>query len=506
MTRFYYFILFPFVLSGFINPVWGQLWTTFSNPPAAYYTTGDSAALSWNFDTRLDTVLNGDSVFLLPPYFELCYNCPEAYASCTDDDVIAIRRDAFFPNERFVLSASSWIFGTRRFLLINSNVLHQSWLADTALNLQCELDTLYESSVLGTTDSIRVYRLSNNDSILIGKNTGLIRFPYLDNSGTYLQLAGIHDNQQGSYFMDAEALFNWEVGDAFYYEISEWGFGVGTRDKIRYDVLAKTVTADSFFYQVQASVRHEILQNIWVVSQSSEQYLAIRSFPRHTSLGDVWLNNNSVGIDNYVAPYFDPGEVMNSTKLFRALEFSYDDRNGFALLYEDGTWPISFEFLDSNYHYIKGWFFKKCTPIYWDGEVSAPYTQTSRAFLEGIGMVLQIDVMSDFSHYEILKGYRKNGVETGFLPLASDLLLSTEEFPASDVQVSFQSGFIYLEGIDAEQYPVQCEILDANGRRVHYKLLDSYGPMWDTASFPKGFYIIRGYLRDGTLVRGKIGL
>ncbi|MDT9121844.1 hypothetical protein RSW84_30785, partial [Escherichia coli] len=74
---------------------------------------------------------------------------------------------AFFPaNERLRVSGTNWVFGTRNFLLKNSNQLHTPWLADTALNLSCELDTIVQQFIFGNPDSVRIYRLSNNDSIL----------------------------------------------------------------------------------------------------------------------------------------------------------------------------------------------------------------------------------------------------------------------------------------------------------------------------------------------------
>ncbi len=60
--------------------------------------------------------------------------------------------------------------------------------------------------------------LSTNDTLILSKEFGIIRFPFAYNSPYFYQLVGINDLHLGTTVPMFEDIFNFEVGDMFEYE------------------------------------------------------------------------------------------------------------------------------------------------------------------------------------------------------------------------------------------------------------------------------------------------
>ena len=78
-----------------------------------------------------------------------------------------------------------------------------------------------EVSILGVLDSVKTIELTaTNDTIIISKNYGVIRYPDFENNGKYYQMVGYHEGQYsyGDYLPNFWRTYDFNVGDVFCYE------------------------------------------------------------------------------------------------------------------------------------------------------------------------------------------------------------------------------------------------------------------------------------------------
>lgn len=490
----------------------GQFWNTFSHPKATYYSLNQDTALVWNFKTDLDTLINGDSVFALPPYFEHCTNCPNP--NCPSTDTMAIKQDAFLANSVFRISNSDWIFGTRHVLLKNTNTLNTPWLADTAYNLSCELRTIRWENVLGNFDSIRVYQLSNGDSIRIGKKYGLLHFPYLDGSGNYLHIAGVRDDSLGHYFPSFENLIDWESGDVFYYEYDWTIYPCNGNGKIRYDILSQTTSPDSIFYQVLTSQSENSIcyytQQGNPTYHHENQYISTFRFAKKNIIGNVWYQNPEIHPDTYIDSiepnigYCD--QFATPDKLYRTQPFQFQNREGVLLQNLNYSGYSIQTLMDSTYLFDKTGFYFNCYPSnsYMQyAQNSEYYTLMTQA--AGIGIVKAAISYIDVGHSMELKGYQKNGIPTGNLPSTSSILSNEAHLTVSSPGYFYVSQRMLLAtGFLPEEFPIHLSLLDISGRAVFAKPFPENGTLELPGGLHAGIYILQQTSANGLTSAQKI--
>lgn len=509
------FIGLFFFLLVCITHIPAQDWNSLTNGRSTFYVLDQSDTLVWNYTARFDTVINGDSVFSLPPYYEICRSCDQYMGNGCGNilDTVYFKVPArFFPGKAVKKNTSGdWIFETSHFLLKNTNTFHLSWLADTTAGITCEVDTIIAMPVLGQQDSVRIYRLSSNDSILVGKYSGLISFPE-GTSGHQLQIAGHREDRRGKYLPSHREIYDWQPGDIFYYlEQHDNGWAQFPCDleieekKIRYDVLQDHSTTQQWIYEVLVTShsRTYCAQGTGNSSVSHAQHTVNMVFDKETAFGDVWWDSASHGIQAYwqmLQNWSDPYQVV------RSFPVSWHGINGIAQHNQSQVFFPEFrvDLTDTTYFLENHSNATAC--VNQDSLYRSLYEPLTGMWfsLEGIGdlwrdVALSFDIRFDRE----LKGYIKNGISYGVIPSFSELLaLEHEGF--KDIRVYSASENIYLEDVSENILPMELSLMDMSGKMVAKKQVFSHGIIFSTIGLSPGMYIVQGYSENRMLTPVKI--
>lgn len=506
--------LFIFLLAG-ITHISAQGWNSLTSGRTTFYVLNHSDTLVWNYTARFDTVINGDSVFSLPPYYEICRGCDQYLGNGCGNllDTAYFRVPArFFPGKTVIRNTSGdWVFGASHFLLKNTNTLHQSWLADTAAGITCEVDTMISMQVLGQQDSVRIYRLSNNDSVMVGKHTGLIALPSGE-PGHQLQIAGHREDRQGKYLPSHREIYDWQPGDIFYYLEKHYnGWAQFPCDleieekKIRYDVLQDNSTAQQWIYEVlmTSCTRTYCAHGTGNSSVSHAQHTVQVMFDKETAFGDVWWDSASHGIQAYwqmLQNGADPYQVA------RSFPVSWHGMNGIAQHNQSqGLYPeFRLDLADTTYFLENHSNATAC--INPDSLYHSLHDPRTGAWLslEGIGDLWRNVALSfDIGFDRELQGMIKNGNSYGVIPSFSELL-SVEMEELKNARIYSASGNIYLENVPEHAFPQELSLVDISGKTVAKKQVFSNGILFSTSGLPPGMYIVQGYSEKGTFSPVKI--
>ena len=102
-------------------------------------------------------------------------------------------------------------------LIKQQSLLNDSWTFDTGITATTV--SVGQAQILGVLDSIKTIVLSTNDTIIISKNYGVIRYPDFDNTLKYYELVGYHEgkNSYGEYAPNSWRAYDFNVGDVFFF-------------------------------------------------------------------------------------------------------------------------------------------------------------------------------------------------------------------------------------------------------------------------------------------------
>jgi hypothetical protein len=105
----------------------------------------------------------------------------------------------------------------KRYLIKTKAGIGESWVFDSLLQDTATITEKYSGILFGNNDSLKIIRLGSHDSIILSKNSGIIRFPVLDSVGQYVELVGIEGRDAGLVLPKFFDFFDFNPGDQFYY-------------------------------------------------------------------------------------------------------------------------------------------------------------------------------------------------------------------------------------------------------------------------------------------------
>lgn len=152
-------------------------------------------------------------------------------------------------------NASFYFKGPRSFLLKLNMPLNAWWLFDTAHSVQAKIIGSNIQIILSVPDSVRTVLLSTNDTIIVSKDHGIIKFPKPGSPGQSYSLAGIEGLGLGYSLPKFTNFFSFNAGDVFQYETINDNYtsfppyfdrGVEKRT-----ILSKQIIGDTLRYQVR---------------------------------------------------------------------------------------------------------------------------------------------------------------------------------------------------------------------------------------------------------------
>lgn len=344
----------------------------------------------------------------------------------------------------------------------------------------------YENEVMNEIDSIKIIQLSNNDTIWLSKNHGIVKF---QEWGHNYELKGIEGRDIGELVPNFWDFYNFEIGDVFQYE-------------------HKDITYDGSLFQWNVTTKYEILSK--KIDSTKYVYEVFRvSNTSYTTNSGTFPTSSGQGVDTLTFELSDPNYY---TELYNRTLVQYDEyalcsgeiRN-FIGIYKDSTdnkivkktgnpFPYNPDRYTS-YQFIN--YFEPVPELLSDTLV----TETCAAnfyyeFKEGVGLIYSS--LSDFEYGKSSKlvGYIK-GIDTvGIISHDADILISTEEIVEDFSLVNIfpnpsRSGKFEISFNSTEKFNL--DIFDINGRKIHSspKAIINNNTSINLNNYPSGIYILR---------------
>ena len=104
--------------------------------------------------------------------------------------------------------------------------------------------------IFGNIDSVKIIRLTSNDSIILSKNYGIIKFPANDSENQYVNLVGIEDQNLGVLIPKFKNFFDYNIGDVFYYKYQSYGRWYDYFIYKKATILSKEINGDTIKYNM----------------------------------------------------------------------------------------------------------------------------------------------------------------------------------------------------------------------------------------------------------------
>lgn len=412
--------------------------------------------------------------------------------------------------QRYIVQYGNGIYNlkdTGNFIIQTLAGLGNSWLFDSTNNIFATVIITDSATLFGTIDSIKLIVLSTSDTIVLSKQFGIIRFPFLNNSSGVYSLAGIEGRNVGSIVPGFWEIFNFDPGDMFEYR-TYLGDGSGYLSydiKTKYEVTSKLVFADSVKYAITGkSYTHAFCLNPFVCQPVSDHYYLTvfnDTLTFQDSLTHITnrYNNELVRLDSTFRNKYDAGQLQTnySQQLFYGPVLSDIDSNGVFKKYLTLKNP---DFESYPYFPSGSYSSDSITDLMIPCDFNCNAASLSAAYGKGLGQIYwALNPNFEGFEYEILKAYRKGIDSIGTFTPDSEFFVSVNEVKSGDEFLSWPNpadNQITISSMNGRE--LQCILFNIQGKEIL-----KTGNQIDVSTVPDGFYILR-IVADGMISIKKI--
>ena len=158
---------------------------------------------------RVDSVTGSlvDSVYFLTNYLELL-----------SPNTAALNRHGFCQHTMHVRPDGWYQFEGPGNLAVQATAsLNDAWLLDSIQSLSATVEGVWQGTVLGQVDSLKLIRLTGGDSLILSKDHGIVEWPAALGSG-HFQLVGLQEQQLGERYPTFDEWFPYQVGQQFFWD------------------------------------------------------------------------------------------------------------------------------------------------------------------------------------------------------------------------------------------------------------------------------------------------
>lgn len=404
MKQFYLLLL-----TLFCQAIFAQNWQPLMRKDTLNFKHKDSLFITQSVWVKNFTATNqGDSTFylnLIGNHFVMTNYPTGNNYQCSEG--IAYNQPHFLQKEAVKRADSTWIFQGPNvaYYFKPFAQLNVAWLFDATNNITANVVAIDTFSVAGQTDSVKKVLLSTGDSIFLSKNHGILRFPTFD-STLYVEWAGIQSRSLGDTIFHYSEIFDFEVGDVFYYNVyrGEGGgmipgsFDYNNFKKVKATVTNKIIGLNSLQYDFHCDIQTQI------------GYMGPYSF----SIKDTTLFYYSA-----------------NTKAYNAYPHQYTNNwGGYALM----DWDSTFSCFRKSFPYR---YINASIDTIWGGECFEWIGHGSMKYGKGIGLIHSGQfnhtfgaVLGGSGNDTTLVGYIKNGISVG--TIYPDWQFTSIENPQND--------------------------------------------------------------------------
>ncbi len=199
------------------------------------------------------TVNAGQTIYHLNKIVKPCDTCPAS-------PPVYLRNQQQFLQHRIISdNAGKYIFdGDEKWTVFPQVQTGTNWLFDTLNTITAEVIAIEENQIFGNTDSLKTILLSNNDTLILSKEHGIIRFPQMQNN-TYHKLIGIQTRDLGASIPGFQEMYDFEVDDVFQYYYYFEAIQGGYTGQAKISILGKQVWTDSVRYDIERILSHSLI-------------------------------------------------------------------------------------------------------------------------------------------------------------------------------------------------------------------------------------------------------
>lgn len=230
------------------NVVHSQNWMPINKNEKYNYCSGNNLYKTIWIDSI--KIINNDSVFFFNKIIKKVKDSKYVWPDYARAYYLENQSQFFL--SQIIYSANSGIVmkenDSIRFLIKAHAKLNDTWVFDslknvTAIIVDASIKMLFEHM-----DSIKVIKLSNNDTIVLSKNYGILKFPIFDTSHQHMNLVGIEGRNIGLVIPKFKDFYNFKVGDVFCYEIEDDVHRYYSKEYKKITIKSKIITGNSITY------------------------------------------------------------------------------------------------------------------------------------------------------------------------------------------------------------------------------------------------------------------
>lgn len=421
-----------------------------------------------------------EKVILVDSISESTYYLNRIVAPCdTCSDTTLYYRDApQFLMKEYNTETSNFISDDKSFTLYPDSL---TWNFNDRLG--ATLDTIQFKLTFGTSDSLKIFSLSNGGFIHLSKNYGITGFALEPNEANYLigvdSLSTSSRWKLGTTYPKHWDVFNFEVGDVFqrlsYYEDQNCGSIADDCQEYmtKTTILDKWIIGDTLFYTVDVLKATKY-------GGYAENYAYIYRDLNYSTQIQKYYPNNSLFTSSF------PGGLIFDPRSSTYLIVNVLNEKIFTVINED-FYPIintqqELDGFDNNLSFKN----KKFQQL--NSGLLIEYNEGTSEFLSikpGLGLHKDLLQGFEWEHRDTIMGYVKNGDTTGVVH-TNDFIVATDnnlslEKPALYPNPS--SGFVHID-CNYEYY----EISNSLGLVIKE---GEYENQLDLSELEKGVYFLR---------------
>ncbi|MCA6361531.1 MAG: T9SS type A sorting domain-containing protein [Bacteroidetes bacterium] len=494
-------ILFLCLFAGVIN---AQRWTPVMLNDTFHYQKDGDAEISGSFFPVSYAASNGDTTFTFNKTG--CINCLTFTSGPSCDSCYGLQNlpavVAGYSIQKAVNGICTFTGSDTRILQTLAEV-GDSWTFASTPAVTAQVISKTQTTILGQPDSVKTVLLSTGDTVVWSATHGIVQWPAAFASGQYYRLKGIENRNLGHQMLTMFDYYDFQTGDVFqYYGFSfEPGSGQLITAWSKYTVLQRQNYSDSivYTYEVYHSSRSQqaaqmnippTYSNTYnpgfvnVITNCASHHL---NQPNHSLIEPRFFNSYSY----YPQRYWGCGDTMSGGGVneWQYFHDSLNNPGAFFGEYSMSGGPVAWFPLSSTSDTLYGIEpFSQNIPQ-WPIFNMAIYAR----YVKGLGMIeANWDQLFEYSRYELLMGYVKNGDTVGTVYPDTYFNLSTPENQLLAVR-SFPNPANESLRIELEQPSgtARIELLNLQGEVVEQFATTNTTHTLSTASIPSGTYLLR---------------
>jgi hypothetical protein len=501
------------LLCLFTGMLSAQHWTPVMLNDTFHYQKDGDAEISGSFFPVSYTASNGDTTFTFNKTG--CINCLTFTGGPSCDSCYGLQNlpavVAGYSIQKAVNGICTFTGSDTRILQTLAEV-GDSWTFASAPAVTAQVISKAQTTILGQPDSVKTALLSTGDTVVWSAMYGIVQWPVAFAAGQYYRLKGIENRNLGHQMLTMFDYYDFQAGDVFqYYGFSfEPGSGQLITAWSKYTVLQRQNYSDSivYTYEVYTSKRSQLASQMTIPPTYSNTYNPgfvnvitncvshHLNQPNHSLIEPRIFNSYSY----YPQRYWGCGDTISGGGVNELMYF-HDSLNNPGVYF--GSYPLN---------NAVAWFpLNSNSDTLWSIE---PFSQLTPAppefsnavyarYLKGLGLVeANWDQLFEYSRYEWLMGYVKNGDTVGTVYPNTYFNLSTPENQLLSVRCfpNPANELLRIEFAEASG-SAQIELINLQGELVQRISTTQAATTISTSELAAGMYLLRVQTGQGVSVQ-----